>query len=74
MQIARLHSSRATCAPDADDVSLPGRAARAPDRAAEAPYRAPETPGCASPHWLSRPVRLRPFTSICHSPAPSSPL
>ena len=66
-QIARLHSGRATFSPDADDASLPIRAAQAPDRAAE-------SPGCASPHWLSRPVRLRPFTSSCHGAAPSSPL
>ena len=63
VQIARLHSGQATFSPDADDASLPIRAAREP-----------ETPGCASPHWLSRPVRLHPFTSSCHGPAPSSPL
>ena len=63
VQIARLYSGRATCAPNADDASLPSRTARAP-----------KAPGCASPHWLSRPVRLRPFTSSCHTPAPSSPL
>ena len=56
-QIARFHSGRATFSPVADDASLPSRAARVP-----------ETPGCASPHWLSRPVRLRPFTSSCHGP------
>ena len=57
VQIARLHSGRAAFSPDADDASLPSRAAREP-----------ETPGCASPHWLSQPVPLRPFTSSCHDP------
>lgn len=63
VQIARLDSGRATFSPDAGNVSLPNRATRAL-----------ETPGWASPNWLSRPVRLRPFTSSCHGPAPSSPL
>lgn len=63
VQIACLDSGRATFSPDADDASLPSRAARAP-----------EAFSCASPNWLSQPVRLRPFTSSCHGPAPSSPL
>ena len=62
-QIARLHSGRNDRASDTDGTTRPIRTAQTT-----------KVSGCTSPHWLSRPALLCPFTSSCHGPVPSSHL